>query len=223
MQKIQTQTKGRIHHIDVFSGLLMLIVILGHSIGCTTDPLNRFILSFHMPAFFILSGMCFKPKNSDFDIINVMKRKCRDLLWPYIVLSLVGVVLYWLLLAGTSKDKGATVWQTLVGIVWPDSHVGRMVTLGFCFVYDLIWITFLYILSMYIGRFICVIMSTVLFFALYYSNLHIYFSSEIIRISAGFMLFMLGDLFSVNMQKLRLNTNDNLTGGNVDIFVNINS
>lgn len=41
-----TITKQRIPYIDVFRGLCMLLVVLGHSIGVSENGLNRFILSF---------------------------------------------------------------------------------------------------------------------------------------------------------------------------------
>lgn len=87
-----SHVNSRMHYIDVFRGLLMLMVVLGHSIGNTTDPVNMFILSFHMPAFFVLSGMCFKPKTNDYDISQALKRKSRSLLCFFAVLVCIGLV-----------------------------------------------------------------------------------------------------------------------------------
>ena len=51
---------NRYEHIDIARGIAILLVILGHS--CTTlDGVNRVILSFHMPLFFLLSGIFSKP------------------------------------------------------------------------------------------------------------------------------------------------------------------
>lgn len=208
----QSDVSFRIHYIDVFRGLLMLMVILGHSIGNTNDPVNRFILSFHMPAFFILSGMCFKPKNY-YNICEVLRRKGRGLLWPYLILSFVGVALYWLLLDGTPKGHNVTISQSLIGIVWPDGYVGRIVTNGFWFVYDLIWITLLYVITGRIRRFVRLSMSVALFLFLYYGNLKFYFSFEIMRVCAGFMLFVMGDLFSIFMQKYHIIENYRIAHG----------
>lgn len=65
---------NRIPYIDVFRGLLMLLVVLGHSIGNTDEIMNKIILSFHMPAFFMLSGMCFHPKTSDYNSLMLLKK-----------------------------------------------------------------------------------------------------------------------------------------------------
>ena len=50
----------RIPWIDTARGLAMLLVVLGHSIGYIDNPLNKFILSFHMPLFFFVAGLCAK-------------------------------------------------------------------------------------------------------------------------------------------------------------------
>lgn len=192
-----SQTK-RIPYIDVFRGLLMLLVVLGHSIGNTDDATNKVILSFHMPAFFMLSGMCFHPKTSNYNSLLLLKKKSKGLLWPYITFSLISVLLYWLLLAGTSKDKGVTVAQTLIGILWNDGQYGTIVTGGFWFIYDLIWITIIHVLAKNINRNIQIALATISFVSLYLYKADFYFSVEVMRISAGYMFFLLGDLLVAN-------------------------
>ena len=49
--------KERVEYIDVARGIAMLLVILGHCNQTVDCTLNRFILSFHMPLFFFLSGI----------------------------------------------------------------------------------------------------------------------------------------------------------------------
>lgn len=191
---IEQKKPQRVHSIDVFRGLLMLLVILGHSIGDVSDPVNKFILSFHMPAFFILSGMCFNPKRLECGLWATMKRKGKGLVWPYITLSLIGVTLYWLMLAGTTKSQGVGLSQTLIGILWNDGRMGKLVTPGFWFVYDLIWINAIYLFTKSINRFIRLAVAVMLFVALYYGDVHFYFSLEVIRKIAGFIFFMIGDI-----------------------------
>lgn len=189
---------NRIPYIDVFRGLLMLLVVLGHSIGNTDDIMNKVILSFHMPAFFMLSGMCFHPKTSNYNSLLLLKKKSKGLLWPYITFSLISVLLYWLLLAGTSKDKGVTVAQTLIGILWNDGQYGTIVTGGFWFIYYLIWITIIHVLAKNINRNIQIALATISFVSLYLYKADFYFSVEIMRISAGYVFFLLGDLLVAN-------------------------
>ena len=53
--------KKRIAYIDKAKGVAILLVILGHCCGSVEEPINRFVLSFHMPLFFFLSGLLAKP------------------------------------------------------------------------------------------------------------------------------------------------------------------
>lgn len=210
---------NRIPYIDVFRGLLMLLVVLGHSIGNTDDIMNKVILSFHMPAFFMLSGMCFHPKTSNYNSLLLLKKKSKGLLWPYITFSLISVLLYWLLLAGTSKDKGVTVAETLIGILWNDGQYGTIVTGGFWFIYDLIWITIIHVLAKNINRNIQIALATISFVSLYLYKADFYFSVEIMRISAGYMFFLLGDLLVANKAEEKIEKM--IRGGGGDLLLSI--
>lgn len=50
----------RIEWIDMCRGLIMILVVIGHSIPVST-PLRFIIFTFHMPALFVISGIVFKP------------------------------------------------------------------------------------------------------------------------------------------------------------------
>lgn len=50
----------RISYIDTMRGIGITLVILQHCIGSVEEELSRFILTFHMPLFFFISGLCFK-------------------------------------------------------------------------------------------------------------------------------------------------------------------
>lgn len=47
-----TASKNRIEKVDFLRGLAMLLVLLHHS----GFPFGSFILAFHMPLFFVISG-----------------------------------------------------------------------------------------------------------------------------------------------------------------------
>lgn len=57
--------KKRNEQIDVARGIAILLVILGHSFYSIEDPLNKIILSFHMPLFFFLSGIVAKIRDKE--------------------------------------------------------------------------------------------------------------------------------------------------------------
>lgn len=90
-------TKKRCEEIDIMRGIAILLVVLGHSIGVTTDPMNRFILSFHMPLFFIISGMVSEGSlKRPFRqlLLDKVKGHLRPQVFLGIVLSLYAIIMY---------------------------------------------------------------------------------------------------------------------------------
>ena len=71
------KTKQRIGWIDVTKGIAILLVILGHSL--VGLKINDYIFAFHMPVFFITSGILFRQKS----IPAVIKKNAQKLLIPY--------------------------------------------------------------------------------------------------------------------------------------------
>ena len=69
----------RIGWIDIAKGVTILLVIVGHTL--IGYKVNDYIYAFHMPLFFICSGLLFKPK----DIKMVAKNNAKKLLVPYYV------------------------------------------------------------------------------------------------------------------------------------------
>lgn len=82
---------GRILWIDVARGIAILLVVLGHCIGNLNDPGNRFILAFHMPLFFFLSGMCIS--ENVIPAKNYLVKKVKNLLVPQAVLGTLNFIL----------------------------------------------------------------------------------------------------------------------------------
>lgn len=59
--------RQRIDWIDTAKGLCMILVIVGHTLPYG-NLMRNFIFSFHMPAFFFLTGCCFSRKMKKFCI-----------------------------------------------------------------------------------------------------------------------------------------------------------
>jgi len=57
---MEEKVKKRILYFDIAKGIAILAVIIGH-LGGLPDILGRFIFSFHMPLFFLISGYFMKP------------------------------------------------------------------------------------------------------------------------------------------------------------------
>ena len=79
--------RKRIEYVDVAKGIAILLVVVGHTFSAY-DPgsfLNKFIYSFHMPLFFILSGFFYKPQ----EFKKALGKKVRSLLFPYLIINAV--------------------------------------------------------------------------------------------------------------------------------------
>jgi len=72
----------RIAYLDVAKGIGILLVMLGHNyVKASVPGMEQFIFSFHMPFFFLLSGMLFK---SDYPLMVLFKRRFATLIRPYL-------------------------------------------------------------------------------------------------------------------------------------------
>lgn len=80
--------KDRIAWIDATRALLIILVIFNHIFDdCYAHNL---ISTFHMPAFFILSGILFSSAKKDFRVF--LSKKIRSLLIPYVFFEAIGTV-----------------------------------------------------------------------------------------------------------------------------------
>lgn len=76
-------TKKRITWLDAAKGFLMILVVLGHYPGDMPFPLIQYIYWFHMPAFFLLSGIFFKEVSSLKEANGSLTKRFMQLLFPY--------------------------------------------------------------------------------------------------------------------------------------------
>ncbi|MGX9133028.1 acyltransferase family protein [Rummeliibacillus sp. JY-2-4R] len=77
-------SKKRLTWVDAVKGLLMVLVVIGHYPKDLDYPLLTYIYWFHMPAFFVLSGLFFKPADSNESMILSIKKRFMQLMVPYI-------------------------------------------------------------------------------------------------------------------------------------------
>lgn len=77
----------RIQFVDTARGIAILLVIIGHCISTPENPINRFILSFHMPLFFIISGMLMTNNKPQATFTRYVSDKAKRLLLPQILLG----------------------------------------------------------------------------------------------------------------------------------------
>lgn len=78
----------RIHYLDVARGIAILLVVLGHCYN--ENYIRTWIYSFHMPLFFIMSGMLINYKNeTEINFSNFIIKKLKSNLVPYLFFSLL--------------------------------------------------------------------------------------------------------------------------------------
>lgn len=102
----------RIQHIDILKGIGIFLVVLGHV--TTNNDLHKFIYAFHMPLFFIISGLFLH------DQTNFIKSKAKSLLIPYISFGLL-TFLYWLLIESRFRElpQGETFLSQFINLFFP--------------------------------------------------------------------------------------------------------
>lgn len=91
----------RIEYIDIAKGIGIILVVIGHTINGFSLP-GMWIWSFHMPLFFIISGLCFDATRNRLFLPFVIK-KLRTLLFPLLVFSILMVLLKSLIFPETFK------------------------------------------------------------------------------------------------------------------------
>ncbi len=106
----------RIDTIDAAKGFGMLFVIFAH-LNYTPAPLTV-IYSFHMPLYFILSGMMFNQKKYN-NFGTFLKRRFQTLIIPYLIFQFISIAFFFLtelIFSGFSSEllKQGSVYITQV-------------------------------------------------------------------------------------------------------------
>lgn len=197
--------------IDVLRGMAMLLVVMGHCIGFTDNPINRMILCFHMVLFYFISGLTFSPSRYG-SLKSGLRIKILGIGLQYICFSLMGIVLYYVFAFMGLYDKGHTVslFNTFVGMLFPDGHIGSLVTMGFWFVYDIIILDLICLTVYYSCKrrdwSLC-ILPAIYIVSMYFANIDV-----ILRQSVGLLFFILGKL-TMNMMQSKIDFSKLSLGG----------
>lgn len=84
--------ENRIYYLDMAKGIGIVLVILGH-ISDLTISSREFITSFHMPLFFLISGILISVSREDErEMGDIVRRKARSIMVPYYVFSLLCLI-----------------------------------------------------------------------------------------------------------------------------------
>lgn len=79
----------RVEWIDILKGIGIIYVVIGHANN--NQMLSRYINSFHMPLFFLISGYLFNHSKYE-NIIIFIKKKFKTLILPYCIFAIIGMV-----------------------------------------------------------------------------------------------------------------------------------
>ena len=81
------EKKIRLEWLDIAKGITIILMVMGHS--AIPNELARFIFAFHMPLFFIASGITTKYPS----FLAFFKKKSKGLLFPFIIYSIIVLAL----------------------------------------------------------------------------------------------------------------------------------
>jgi fucose 4-O-acetylase-like acetyltransferase len=107
----------RIETLDIAKGLLIILVVIGHS----GSFLTKYIFWFHMPAFFFISGLLFKKISTYYECKQYIVRKFKSygvLYLSYFVLLTIVSFLY-------IQAADFSVYKTILKLIIGGRFVGR--------------------------------------------------------------------------------------------------
>lgn len=83
----------RLDYLDMAKGIGIILVVLGHA-PYTADWLKQYIATFHMPLFFVISGilLCYAREEQK-SYKHLFWKKCRTIFLPYICFSVIYLIL----------------------------------------------------------------------------------------------------------------------------------
>lgn len=122
----------RIQWIDVFRAWMMFYIVWGHAMGVGdlgSTLVNRYLYSFHVAAFFFISGYLFSGSDATFG--RFFGKKCKSLLVPYYIFSLLSIGIFTVLGSVASSGLGVVVKSTdvlpnVLGMLYGNGATGYM-------------------------------------------------------------------------------------------------
>lgn len=119
------EKKSRVAWIDILKALGMFFVVIGHATN-DSDPgsYRYYIYAFHMPLFFIISGMSFYLQISRklYTFKEMFVNKLNSLIVPYFILSFLPLPL-WVLTYQVLSDSENTIITKILGVFYSNASV----------------------------------------------------------------------------------------------------
>ena len=141
----------------------MVLVVIGHYPGELNFPLSKYIYWFHMPAFFLLSGLFFKPVFEQGLMLKGFKKRFMQLIVPYLFfLVAITVTRY-----GMEIGSGNTDLTWYLNDLWKLVIGGRFVRGAYGVFWFVTTLFFSFILLTLITRYLSRVKQFTLLSALY--------------------------------------------------------
>lgn len=107
-----TTVTNRLLWVDALKGFCIILVILGHM--QIPELVRKFIFSFHMPIFFLISG--YLAKHEGVSLKEMFVKRMNSLLVPYVIYSsIISVAWYF---CGKSVPFGSIIRMDGIGVTW---------------------------------------------------------------------------------------------------------
>jgi acyltransferase len=112
--------KERLSWIDVAKGIGILLVIYGHALNA--QSLRYIIYSFHMPLFFLLSGLVFRHIDHE-KFTHFLKKDFANIILPYVFFACATMIV-WLFTMNPEDRTQFQILKQLAGIVFASGTGG---------------------------------------------------------------------------------------------------
>ena len=198
--------QGRVEQIDFLRGVAMLLVLLHHS----GFPLGDYILAFHMPLFFVLTGyLKYISRGEQRPIKIFLERRFKRLVVPYFIFEILNLII-WCSMCILKQQSFPEISETLIGIISCINNnyiglYGRLWFLPCMFMADLyVWV----ILKFWKGnRFAQILSILILFILSFFTNkfipLRLPFTIDTAFFAASFIMlgYVFGDVIQILLDK----------------------
>lgn len=81
--------RERLHWVDIARAFFIIAIVFGHIVE--SGIVYKWVFSFHVPAFFFISGYCFK---FDENWGKYIGKKIKSIVIPYVVFSILSIVFF---------------------------------------------------------------------------------------------------------------------------------
>lgn len=174
--------KERIKWIDFAKGFGIIIVAMAHmgTFG------SRLIYLFQMPYFFMLSGLLFSDKKTEYKFISYIRYLSKRLLWPYLTFGIVGFF-FWGGVLGFSPEFAYIHFTSLFygNVIHSKDYVGPIWFLSALFTTQ----TLYFAITRYFNEFKTIIIVALVFIGLLFNGndcLLLPFHLELACVALGF-------------------------------------